>query len=66
MKKILLSIFLILFSISSAQAFSQFCNGFQAGYKSGYKQARNTSMDPMPPMCPMQVRNITLTKTVTT
>jgi hypothetical protein len=54
MKKILISIFLILFSITSAQAYSQFCNGFKAGYITGYKQARNTSMTPMVPMCPMQ------------
>ena len=54
MKKILISIFLILFSITSAQAYTEFCNGFKAGYNTGYKQAKNTSMNPMPPMCPMQ------------
>ena len=54
MKKILISIFLILFSITSAQAYTQFCNGFKAGYITGYKQAKNTSMTPMVPWCPMQ------------
>lgn len=54
MKKLLLSMFLILFSISTAQAYSQFCAGFKQGYITGYKQAKNTSMNPMVPMCPMQ------------
>jgi hypothetical protein len=54
MKKILLSIFLVLFSISTAQAYSEFCSGFKQGYITGYKQAKNTSMNPMVPMCPMQ------------
>ena len=41
MKKILLSTFLILFSISSAYANTQFCEGFKAGYSTGYKQKKN-------------------------
>ena len=54
MKKILLSIFLVLFSFSTAQAYSEFCAGFKQGFVTGYKQAKNTSMNPMVPMCPMQ------------
>ena len=53
MKKLVLTVFLILFSISTAHA-SQFCSGFKQGYITGYKQAKNTSMNPMVPMCPMQ------------
>ena len=53
MKKLVLTVFLILFSISTAHA-SQFCSGFKQGYITGYKQARNTGMSPMTPMCPMQ------------
>ncbi len=53
MKKLVLTVFLILFSISTAHA-SQFCAGFKQGYITGYKQAKNTSMSPMVPMCPMQ------------
>ena len=54
MKKILLIIFLLLFSISSAHAYSQFCNGFKAGYAVGYKQKKNTNINPIPPICPIQ------------
>ena len=54
MKKILLSTFLILFSISSAYANTQFCEGFKAGYSTGYKQKKNTNFEPFPPMCPFQ------------
>ena len=52
MKKILLSIFLVLFSISTAQAYSEFCAGFKKGYITGYKQAKNTSFNPFVPYCP--------------
>ncbi len=54
MKKILLSIFLVLFSISTAQAYSEFCAGFKAGYITGYKQAKNTAFNPFVPYCPTQ------------
>ena len=55
MKKFLLTIFLILFSISVAHAgFYEFCEGFKGGYITGYKQAKGTNMIPMVPMCPMQ------------
>ena len=42
MKKILLTIFLILFSFSYAHA-SEFCAGFEQGYIRGYQQAKNTN-----------------------
>ena len=54
MKKLLLTIFLVIFSISNAYAYNEFCNGFKKGYVTGYKQAKNTNMTPMVPMCPMQ------------
>lgn len=54
MKKILFSFFLILFSISSAYANTQFCEGFKAGYSTSYKQKKNTTFEPFPPMCPFQ------------
>lgn len=31
-----------------------FCDGFEKGYVTGYKQARNTSLDPLTPVCPLQ------------
>ena len=54
MKKTLLSVFLILFSISTAQAYSEFCAGFKQGYSVGYKQKKNTNINPIPPICPYQ------------
>ena len=33
---------------------AEFCNGFEAGYAAGYKRARNTSLAPIPPLCPIQ------------
>ena len=54
MRKILITIFLLLFSISTAHAYSQFCNGFKAGYATGYKQKKNTNINPIPPICPIQ------------
>tara|TARA_B100001057_G_C22512951_1_gene818674 strand:+ start:55 stop:300 length:246 start_codon:yes stop_codon:yes gene_type:complete len=54
MKKILLTIFLLLFSISTAHAYSQFCNGFKAEYAVGYKQKKKTNINPIPPICPIQ------------
>lgn len=54
MKKLLITIFLVLFSISTAHAYSDFCAGFEQGYITGYKKAKNAVMNPMVPMCPMQ------------
>jgi hypothetical protein len=53
MKKFLLTIFIILFSISSANA-SEFCAGFEQGYVRGYQQAKNTNLRPFVPFCPFQ------------
>lgn len=35
-------------------AADQFCNGFEKGYISGYKKAKNTSLEPLTPICPIQ------------
>ncbi len=55
MKKLLLTIFLILFSISYAHADRyEFCDGFEYGYISGYQSAKNTNFEPFVPFCPFQ------------
>jgi hypothetical protein len=32
----------------------QFCDGFERGYITGYKRASGSSLDPIPPICPIQ------------
>ena len=55
MKKLILIILSSVFIYSLATAGNyEFCAGFKQGYISGYKQAKNTSMTPMVPFCPMQ------------
>jgi len=51
MKRILLSLILVFTTSLFADAF---CDGFERGYISGYKQAKGTSLDPLPPLCPLQ------------
>lgn len=46
--------FLFLLSIFGAASASDFCDGFEQGYKIGYKQAKGSSLDPLPPLCPLQ------------
>ena len=33
---------------------AEFCNGFEAGYVAGYMRAKNTSLAPISPVCPIQ------------
>lgn len=51
-KSIVVAIFLLMFSASTFA--SQFCDGFAQGYVTGYKQAKNTSLDPLIPLCPLE------------
>ncbi len=44
----------ILFLLAGNALATEFCDGFEAGYKTGYKQAKNTSLDPLVPLCPLQ------------
>jgi hypothetical protein len=32
---------------------NDFCNGFVRGYATGYKRASGSSIDPIPPICPI-------------
>lgn len=52
LKSCLLSLLLII-SASSVFA-SEFCDGFEQGYSTGYKKSSGSSMNPFPPMCPME------------
>jgi len=54
MKKILIFLFTLFLFISNAYAYGEFCNGFKAGYSVGYKQKKNTNINPIPPICPIQ------------
>ena len=45
-------IFIILFSTPAFAG--SFCDGFEKGYISGYKQVKNTGLDPLVPLCPLQ------------
>lgn len=33
---------------------NQFCAGFERGYATAYKQASGWSIDPLPPLCPLE------------
>lgn len=39
---------------SSLATYDQFCAGFQHGYATGYKQAKQTTIEPLAPTCPLQ------------
>ena len=39
---------------AAAIAGSDFCEGYKMRFQDGYKQARNTSLNPLPPLCPRQ------------
>ena len=51
MKKIFLSLMLVLATLLSA---SQFCDGFNQGYITGYKKVHNTSLEPLALLCPLK------------
>jgi hypothetical protein len=43
-----------LLMISSVASATEFCDGFSAGYITGFRQARNTSLEPLVPLCSLQ------------
>ena len=49
---LLTMIFAASFAVSASTA--QFCSGFQSGYEAGYKKVKNTTLKPLPPLCPLQ------------
>lgn len=51
-KTLIILIFLFCFNIASASQ-SEFCNGYKHGYSTAFKQKKNTSLNPLPPMCPL-------------
>jgi len=52
MKKFIISVFIILFSVTAYA--SDFCRGFEHGYSTGYKKASGSSLEPLTPLCPLQ------------
>ena len=38
----------------TAAVADEFCDGFEKGYITGYKQAKNTSLEPLVPLCPLE------------
>lgn len=49
-----LAVLLLALAAPAAAGYREFCDGFKAGYVSGYKQATGRSIDPIPPVCPVQ------------
>lgn len=52
LKNVCLFVFLFLSPLTVLA--SDFCDGFQRGFKVGYKRTSGVSLDPLPPLCPLQ------------